>query len=122
MERLIIHYSIIILLTTSKMFTQDYNKDAFLKDYSGEMIITTQVRGGRNKAILRGTEADKNREFVLKNYTGIQPSIYPAWDGGFWPKKKPSSLENFKVETAFGVVLQCRDTFCSTACPKVINV
>ncbi|MBA41610.1 MAG: hypothetical protein CMC69_00025 [Flavobacteriaceae bacterium] len=101
MERLIIHYSIIILLATSKMFAQDYNKDAFLKDYSGEMIITTQVRGERNKAILRGTEADKNREFVLKNYTGIQPSIYPAWDGGFWPKKKPSSLENFKVETAF---------------------
>ena len=49
---------------TSKMFAQDYNKDAFLKDYSGEMIITTQVRGERNKAILRGTEADKNREFV----------------------------------------------------------
>ena len=101
MERLIIYYSIIILLVTSKMFAQDYNKDAFLKDYSGEMIITTQVRGERNKAILRGTEADKNREFVLRNYTGIQPSIYPAWDGGFWPKKKPSSLENFKVETAF---------------------
>ena len=101
MERLIIQYSIIILLVTSKMFGQDYNKDAFLKDYSGEMIITTQVRGERNKAILRGTEADKNREFVLRNYTGIQPSIYPAWDGGFWPKKKPSSLENFKVETAF---------------------
>ena len=101
MERLIIQYSIIILLVTSKMFAQDYNKDAYLKDYSGEMIITTQVRGERNKAILRGTEADKNREFVLRNYTGIQPSIYPAWDGGFWPKKKPSSLENFKVETAF---------------------
>ena len=57
MERLIIQYSIIILLVTSKMFAQDYNKDAFLKDYSGEMIITTQVRGERNKAILRGTEA-----------------------------------------------------------------
>ena len=65
------------------------------------MIITTQVRGERNKAILRGTEANKNREFVLQNYTGIQPSIYPAWDGGFWPKKKPKSLNDFEIRTEF---------------------
>ena len=91
----------VILLITKTLFSQDYNKNLFLKDYSGEMIITTQVRGERNKAILRGTEADRNREFVLNNYTGIQPSIYPAWDGGFWPKKKPVSLKNFNVETKY---------------------
>ena len=91
----------VILLITNTLFSQDYNKNLFLKDYSGEMIITTQVRGERNKAILRGTEADRNREFVLNNYTGIQPSIYPAWDGGFWPKKKPVSLKDFSVETKY---------------------
>ena len=83
------------------MQSQNFNRDAFLKDYTGEMIITTQVRGERNKAVLRGTEAKKNREFVIDNYTGIQPSIYPAWDGGFWPKKKPNSLKDFKIETKY---------------------
>ena len=101
MKKLFTCISIVILLITNSLFSQDYNKNAFLKDYSGEMIITTQVRGERNKAILRGTEANKNREFVLKNYTGIQPSIYPAWDGGFWPKKKPNSLKEFKIETKY---------------------
>ena len=91
----------VILLITNTLFSQDYNKNLFLKDYSGEMIITTQVRGERNKAILRGTEADRNREFVLNNYTGIQPSIYPAWDGGFWPKKKPVSIKDFNIETKY---------------------
>ena len=64
--------------------SQNYNPDLFLKNYSGDMIITTQVRAERNKAILRGSEAKKNRDFVLENYNGIQPSIYPAWDEGFW--------------------------------------
>ena len=50
------------------------------------MIITTQA-AERNKAILRGTEAKKNRDFVLENYNGIQPSIYPAWDEGFFQRK-----------------------------------
>ena len=101
MKNQFICVSMVILLITNTLFSQDYNKNLFLKDYSGEMIITTQVRGERNKAILRGTEADRNREFVLNNYTGIQPSIYPAWDGGFWPKKKPVSLKDFNVETKY---------------------
>jgi endo-1,4-beta-xylanase len=101
MKNQFICVSVLILLITGTLFSQDYNKNLFLKDYSGEMIITTQVRGERNKAILRGTEADRNREFVLNNYTGIQPSIYPAWDGGFWPKKKPVSLKDFNVETKY---------------------
>ena len=101
MKNQFICVSTVILLITNTLFSQDYNKNLFLKDYSGEMIITTQVRGERNKAILRGTEADRNREFVLNNYTGIQPSIYPAWDGGFWPKKKPVSLKDFNVETKY---------------------
>ena len=101
MKRVITCTLLIIFSLISDVQSQDYNKDAFLKDYSGDLIITTQVRGERNKAILRGTEAKKNREFVLKNYTGIQPSIYPAWDGGFWPKKEPRSLEDFKIETKY---------------------
>ena len=101
MKNQFICVSVLILLITDTLFSQDYNKNLFLKDYSGEMIITTQVRGERNKAILRGTEADRNREFVLNNYTGIQPSIYPAWDGGFWPKKKPVSLKDFNIETKY---------------------
>ena len=101
MKRIQSYIGIIILLITGQQFSQEFNKDSFLKDYTGDMIITTQVRGERNKAILRGTEADKNRTFVLENYTGIQPSIYPAWDGGFWPKKKPNKLEDFEIETSF---------------------
>ena len=101
MKRIQSYLGIIILLITGQQFSQEFNKDSFLKDYTGDMIITTQVRGERNKAILRGTEADKNRAFVLENYTGIQPSIYPAWDGGFWPKKKPNKLEDFEIETSF---------------------
>ena len=101
MKRIQSYLGIIILLITGQQFSQEFNKDSFLKDYTGDMIITTQVRGERNKAILRGTEADKNRTFVLENYTGIQPSIYPAWDGGFWPKKKPNKLEDFEIETSF---------------------
>jgi len=97
MKRILTYTLLIIFSLITDVQSQDYNKDAFLKDYSGDLIITTQVRGERNKAILRGTEAKKNREFVLNNYTGIQPSIYPAWDGGFWPKKKPNSLNDFKI-------------------------
>ena len=92
---------IICLLVVFRIESQNYNQDLFLKDYSGEMIITTQVKAERNKAILRGTEAKKNRDFVLENYNGIQPSIYPAWDEGFWPKKKPESLKDFNFETRF---------------------
>ena len=46
----------IIVLISVDIQSQNYNKDAFLKNYSGELIITTQVRGERNKAILRGTD------------------------------------------------------------------
>ena len=96
-----LYISILAILSLNVSNAQKFDEDGFLKDYSGDMIITTQVRGERNKAILRGTEANKNREFVLQNYTGIQPSIYPAWDGGFWPKKKPKSLDEFEIQTEF---------------------
>ena len=66
---------IICLQFVFRIESQNYNPDLFLKDYSGDMIITTQVKAERNKAILRGTEAKKNRDFVLGNYNGIQPSI-----------------------------------------------
>ena len=66
---------IICLQFVFRIESQNYNPDLFLKDYSGDMIITTQVKAERNKAILRGTEAKKNRDFVLENYNGIQPSI-----------------------------------------------
>ena len=68
----------VILLITNTLFSQDYNKNLFLKDYSGEMIITTQIRGERNKAILRGTEADRNREFVLNNPDSSNKSVKSA--------------------------------------------
>ena len=32
---------------------------------------------------------------MLSNYNGIQISVYPAWDYGFWPKKKPNSIDEF---------------------------
>tara|TARA_S200000501_G_scaffold59475_1_gene49834 strand:- start:155 stop:1348 length:1194 start_codon:yes stop_codon:yes gene_type:complete len=90
-------YSIILfILTTSSIYSQIFDKTKLLKDYSDKTIITSQVRSEGNKAILRGTESKKNREFVLLNYNGIQMSVYPAWDFGFWPKQKPNSIEDFE--------------------------
>ena len=43
---------IICLQFIFRIESQNYNPNLFLKDYSGDMIITTQVRGERNKAIL----------------------------------------------------------------------
>jgi len=70
--------SLVIIICLQFVFrieSQNYNPDLFLKDYSGDMIITTQVKAERNKAILRGTEAKKNRDFVLGNYNGIKPQF-----------------------------------------------
>lgn len=83
------------------VYSQEYNPQSQLKDYSGSTIVTSQVRGERNKAILRGTEANKNRAFVLDNYNGIQPSIYPGFSGGFWPKKQPKHIKDFKFNTQY---------------------
>ena len=58
MKGIIIVFIVIIIMSLDSI--PEYNKDAFLK-ITGDLIITTQVRGERNKAILRGTEAEKNR-------------------------------------------------------------
>lgn len=92
LKKLEIYLNLTFFLIVNTSYAQAFNKEAFLKDYSGDMIVTTQVRGERNKAVLRGTEAQKNSAFVLKNYNGIQPSVYPAWEGGFWPKKNLKQL------------------------------
>ena len=89
-------YLIILFLLIHKIYSQPFDKTKSLKYYSEQTIITSQVRSEGNKAILRGTESKKNREFVLSNYNGIQMSVYPAWDFGFWPKQKPNSIEDFK--------------------------
>ena len=98
MKKILTYTLLIIFSLITDVQSQDYNKDAFLKDYSGDLIITTQVR---EKEIKQFCEELKLRkiEFVLKNYTGIQPSIYPAWDGGF--VKRPLSLEDFKIKTKY---------------------
>ena len=87
---------VLFFLKPLLVFPQNFDKNKSLKDYSGKTIITSQVRSEGNKAILRGTESKKNREFVLSNYNGIQMSVYPAWDFGFWPKQKPYSISDFK--------------------------
>ena len=101
MKKLFTCISIVILLITNSIYSQDYNKNAFLKDYSGEMIITTQVRGERNKAILRGTEANKNRAFVLKTIQEFSPLFIPLGMVAFGQKEKPNSLEEFEIETKY---------------------
>lgn len=83
-----------------KVHSQQYDTKKTLKEYAGSTIITSQVRVERNKAILRGTEAAKNRAFVLENYNGIQPSVYPGFSGGFWPKKQPEKIENMQFSTS----------------------
>ena len=85
----------LIFSVNSIVFSQSFDKTKSLKDYSSKTIITAQVRSEGNKAILRGSESKKNREFVLSNYNGIQISVYPAWDFGFWPKQKPNSIDEF---------------------------
>ena len=83
------------LISYSISFSQDFENNKPLKYYADKTIITSQVRSEGNKAILRGTESKKNREFVLSNYNGIQMSVYPAWEFGFWPKKKPNLIQDF---------------------------
>ena len=87
---------ILFFLTPSLIYFQIFDRTKSLKDYSGKTVITSQVRSEGNKAILRGTESKKNKEFVISNYNGIQISVYPAWDFGFWPKQKPNSIEDFE--------------------------
>ena len=48
----ILYISILAILSLNVSNAQKFDKDGYLKDYSGDMIITTQVRGERNKAIL----------------------------------------------------------------------
>ena len=86
---------LINLISYSISFSQDFENNKPLKYYADKTIITSQVRSEGNKAILRGTESKKNREFVLSNYNGIQMSVYPAWEFGFWPKKKPNLIQDF---------------------------
>ena len=86
----------LFFLISSSTYSQFFDRDKSLKDYSDKTILTSQVRSEGNKAILRGSESKKNREFVLSNYNGIQMSVYPAWDFGFWPKQKPNSINDFK--------------------------
>ena len=87
---------IILFFLIHNIYSQPFDKSKSLKDYSGKTLITSQVRSEGNKAILRGTESKKNKEFVISNYNGIQMSVYPAWDFGFWPKQKPNSINDFK--------------------------
>ena len=87
---------VILFFLIHNIYSQPFDKSKPLKSYSDKTIITSQVRSEGNKAILRGTESKKNREFVLSNYNGIQISVYPAWDYGFWPKQKPNSIYDFK--------------------------
>ncbi len=88
-------FFILFFLKSPLIFSQSFDRTKSLKDYSFKTIITSQVRSEGNKAILRGSESEKNREFVLSNYNGIQMSVYPAWDFGFWPKQKPNSIDDF---------------------------
>ena len=88
-------FTVLFFLIPSLVYSQTFDRTKSLKDYSGKTKITSQVRSEGNKAILRGTESKKNREFVLSNYNGIQISVYPAWDFGFWPKQKPNSIDEF---------------------------
>ena len=86
---------VLFFLIPSLVYSQTFDRTKSLKDYSVKTIITSQVRSEGNKAILRGSESKKNREFVLSNYNGIQMSVYPAWDFGYWPKQKPNSIDEF---------------------------
>ena len=78
---------------------QAYKPESALKDYAACTIITAQVRAERNKAVLRGTEAEKNRAFVLENYNGIQPSVYPGFNNGFWPSTEPKNIDKIRFNT-----------------------
>ena len=89
MIKKIAYLCMVALIFPLYVYAQTFNKNAFLKDYSEDLIITTQVRGERNKAILRGTEAKKignlfykiilefNLQFTLLGITafGLQKSL-----------------------------------------------
>ena len=77
------------------ILSQSFNENNTLKSYSHSTIITSQVRSEGNKAILRGSESFKNRKFVLENYSGIQMSVYPAWDTAFGQNLNQNQLKIF---------------------------
>ena len=89
-------FFIILFFLIHDIYSQTFDKNKTLNYYSKKTVIASQVRSEGNKAILRGTESKKNKEFVISNYNGIQMSVYPAWDFGFWPKQKPNSINDFK--------------------------
>ena len=88
---------IILFFFIHNIYSQPFDKNKTFNYYSGKTVITSQVRSEGNKAILRGTESKKNKEFVLSNYNGIQMSVYPAWDFGFWPKQNQILLKILNI-------------------------
>ena len=94
-------YNYFFLCISFSVYAQsyNYNPQGTFKDYAGATVITSQVRAYRNKAVLRGTEADKNRAFVLEQFTGIQPSVYPGYNNGFWPAKVPKKIKKIRFNT-----------------------
>ena len=52
---------IICLQFVFRIESQNYNPNLFLKDYSGDMIIATQVKAERNKAIPKGEQKQRKK-------------------------------------------------------------
>lgn len=70
-----------------------------LKDYAGETIIGSKASpDGRGDCVAEGEHADRNADLHLKNCTGLQPLLYPAFRGS-WPNEKPEAISEMVFNT-----------------------
>ena len=70
-----------------------------LKDYAGKTIIGSKSSAtGRSDSVLAGEHADKCAELLLRNCTGLQVQVYPAFQGS-WPEVAPESIQKMTFKT-----------------------
>ena len=70
-----------------------------LKDYAGKTIIGSKSSAnGRSDSVLAGEYAEKCAELQLRNCTGLQVQVYPAFQGS-WPVAAPETIEKMTFNT-----------------------
>lgn len=70
-----------------------------LKDYAGKTIIGSKSSAtGRSDSVIAGDHAEKCAELQLRNCTGLQVQVYPAFQGS-WPDAAPETIEKMAFQT-----------------------
>ena len=79
--------------------TAPFDPSRALKDYAGTTIIGSKSSAnGRSDSVIAGEHAAKCAELQLRNCTGLQVQVYPAFQGS-WPDAAPETLEKITFRT-----------------------